>query len=75
MGAIAGVLADEPVRLRMYAVVVAAVALLVHKGVLDPQEADMWLGLVVAVLAVESSRSKVSPVPSGKHIEHWGLHE
>jgi len=55
----------EPVRLYLYTVLIAGIALLVSRGVVAADEALLWAALGAAVLgvpAVELARSKVSPV-------------
>lgn len=55
----------EPVRLYVYSVVAAVVALLVAFGVLDSNVVPVILAVVTAVLAVpavEKARASVSPV-------------
>jgi hypothetical protein len=42
----------EPIRRAMYPVIVAAVALLVFYGRLDPNSVPLWLALAVAVLSI-----------------------
>lgn len=60
------VLAEEPVRVYVYGVGVALVALLVTYGVLTPEQSAVWLGVAAAVVAVpvgaESLRDRVTPV-------------
>lgn len=58
-------LAREPVRVYLYGLTAALVALLVLYGVLAAGQAAAWLALVTAVLAVpatEGARARVSPV-------------
>lgn len=58
----------EPVRARLYLVVVAIVALLVAYGLVAGAIAPLWLALAAAALGVpgvESARSRVSPI--GRH--------
>ena len=55
----------EPVRLRLYAVLGAIVALLVYRGVVDQAEGPLWLALGAALLGIvgtETAREKVTPV-------------
>jgi hypothetical protein len=57
--------AEEPVRLYVYSVVAAILAVLVTYGVVDETALPVILAAVsalVAVPAVETARSKVSPV-------------
>jgi hypothetical protein len=57
--------ANEPVRLYVYTVVAALLAVLVTYGIVDEQALPVILAAVsaiVAVPAVETARSKVSPV-------------
>lgn len=57
--------AKEPVRLYVYSVVAAVLAVLVAYGIVDEQLLPVILAAVsavVAVPAVETARSKVSPV-------------
>lgn len=57
--------AEEPVRVYIYTVVAAIIAILVIYGVVDSTVAPVVLAVVSAVLAVpavEVARSKVSPV-------------
>jgi hypothetical protein len=60
--------AEEPVRLYVYSTVAAILAVLVTYGVVDETALPVILAAVsaiVAVPAVETARSKVSPVPTG----------
>jgi hypothetical protein len=55
----------EPVRVRLYAVLVPLVAALVAYGILDGSQGPLWLAVGAAVLGAtgtESARSKVSPL-------------
>lgn len=57
--------ATEPVRLYVYSVIAAVLAVLVAYGIVDEQMLPVILAAVsaiVAVPAVETARSKVSPV-------------
>lgn len=57
-------LADEPVRVRLYGVLTAVVALLVGRGILTGYEAPLWIALAAAVLGVagvETARADVTP--------------
>lgn len=59
--------AEEPVRLYVYSVVAAILAVLVAYGIVDETVLPVILAAVsalVAVPAVETARSKVSPVDS-----------
>lgn len=49
----------EPVRLYLYPIATAIIALLSFKGVLTADEAPLWLSIVGSVLAVEGVRSQV----------------
>lgn len=54
----------EPVRVYLYPVLTAAVAVLVGYGVVDEEQASLWIALGTAVLGVggtEVARSQVSP--------------
>lgn len=67
------ILAREPVRIYVYGVLVALLALLVGYGVIDGDAAALWLGLGVAVAsvpAVEGLRSQVSPA---RHVTTFGV--
>jgi biotin synthase-related radical SAM superfamily protein len=55
-------LKQEPVRLRIYSVVAVVAAYLVAKGVISPADFEFIGGLAATVLAVETARSKVTPV-------------
>lgn len=64
VSALVAYLKREPVRLYLYAVALAVVALLVVLGVLSASIAPVVLALVAAVLAVpttESLRARVTP--------------
>lgn len=55
----------EPVRVYVYTVLAVVIALLVARGVMSAAEAPLWTALVATLLgvpAVETARSKVSPV-------------
>lgn len=57
---------SEPVRVYVYGLAAALVALLVAYGVLDGGQAAVWLAVVTALLAVpaaEGARSMVVPLP------------
>lgn len=58
-------LACEPVRVYIYGIGVAVIAVLTYRGVLDPTESGLWLAVAAAVVAVpvtaESLRSRVTP--------------
>jgi hypothetical protein len=57
--------AEEPVRLYVYSVVAAILAVMITYGVVDSTALPVILAAVAAVLAVpavEKARSKVSPV-------------
>lgn len=63
-------IAREPVRVYLYGVLVAIVAVLVGYGVLDGSQAALWLALgsaLLAVPAVEAARSRVSPTSTARH--------
>lgn len=54
----------EPVRVYLYLVLVAIVALLVSYGIVNDGDRDLWLALGAAVLAVpgiEAARARVTP--------------
>lgn len=53
---------SEPVRLRVYALAALVLAYLMAKHVIGPDDYQFYLALVTTVLAVESSRAKVTPV-------------
>ena len=60
----------EPVRVWIYSVLVALVAVLVAYGVIDSEQAPLWIALGAAVLGVagtEAARAKVTPVDSLDH--------
>lgn len=65
---LAGLLYREPVRLYVYGVVAAVVALLVFRGVVSGAESLLWLALAQVLLAVpatEAARARVdSPATS-----------
>jgi hypothetical protein len=64
-GRVGRLVANEPVRLYVYTVLAIVVGLLVARGVLSTAEAPLWTALVATLLgvpAVETARSKVSPV-------------
>lgn len=46
---------SEPVRVRLYAVTVAVIAVLVAYGVLDGSHAALWLAVVAAALGVTAT--------------------
>jgi hypothetical protein len=58
-----GLLRREPVRVYLYSVLVAVLALLLAYGLVEADKVPLWLGLAASVLAVEGARSKVTPVP------------
>lgn len=55
----------EPVRLRVYSVVALVVAYLVARGVLQPADSELILGLAAAVLVVERTRAHTVPAAKG----------
>jgi hypothetical protein len=62
--------ASEPVRLYLYGVGLALVALLVAYGIVAAEFAPLWVALLVALLGVpatESARRAVSPSGGGAH--------
>lgn len=62
--------ASEPVRLYLYGVGLALLALLVGYGLVDGAQAPLWVALLVALLGVpatESARRAVSPLGGGAH--------
>ena len=66
--AIARTLAREPVRVRLYTIVTAIVALLVGRGIITGYEAPLWMALAAGVLGVagiESARAAVTPWTRG----------
>jgi hypothetical protein len=55
----------EPVRAYLYPVLLAVVGVLVGYGIIEQTQAALWIALGAALLgvpAVESARSKVTPV-------------
>lgn len=57
---------SEPVRVYVYGLAAALVALLVVYGVLDGAQAAVWLAVVTAVVSVplvEGARARVTPSP------------
>ncbi|MGZ0151867.1 phage holin [Kribbella sp. WER1] len=70
-------LRDEPVRVRLYAVVVLVAGYLLARGYVDATDYQFILSLVAAVLGVEAARSKVSPAINDKaqEDEHADLSE
>lgn len=65
----------EPVRRALYPVAVAVVALLVGYGIVDGQQAPLWIGLAVAVLVpggIEAARHVVySPATVRSYGAGW----
>lgn len=62
--------ASEPVRLYVYGVGLAVLALFVAYGLVAAEQAPLWLALLVALLGVpatESARRAVSPLGGGAH--------
>lgn len=73
MGVRLSLIQREPVRVYVYTVLVAVVAILVVYGILDSEQAPLWLALaaaVVSVPAVEGARAKVTP--TAKHRQPLG---
>ena len=61
-------LAREPVRVRLYGVIAALVAILVARGLITGYEAPLWTALAAAVLGVagvETARDRVTPWQPG----------
>jgi hypothetical protein len=61
---------SEPVRVRLYAITAAVVAILVAYGVVDDSTAALWLALGAAALGLTSTEvvraSVVSPATAGR---------
>lgn len=49
----------EPVRLYLYPIFTAVIALLAFKDIISADEAPFWLAIVASVLAVEGVRKSV----------------
>lgn len=58
-----GLVRREPVRVYLYSLIVAVLALLLGYGVVEPDKVPLWLALAGAALTVEGARAKVTPVP------------
>lgn len=59
---------SEPIRTRVYPVLVPLVGYLAARGVLDSDTASLVLALVAAVVggvAIEAGRARVSPITGG----------
>lgn len=57
-------LAREPVRVRLYAVISAIITLLVGRSIITGYEAPLWIALAAALLGVagvETARADVTP--------------
>lgn len=77
MSRLAALLAREPVRAYLYGALLAGLALLVGYGVLTGEQFALWAALgaaLLAVPAVEASRSRVTPVAAarGRHVSDDG---
>jgi len=60
----------EPLRIYLGGVLAALVAVLVAYGVIDSEQAPLWIALGAAILGVagtEAARSRVTPVDSLDH--------
>ena len=69
---LAGLAYREPVRLYVYGVLVAVVALLVYRGVVSGAESLLWLALAQAVLVVpatEAARGRVASPATQDQLE------
>lgn len=64
MSKLTDLVSREPVRVYLYGVAVAVIALLGVTGVLSAGLVPVILSLVGTVLAVEKARSLVTPVPT-----------
>lgn len=65
-------LTSEPVRVRVYSVLVAVLALLVWRGIVSSEESLLWLAIasaILGILGVESARAKVTPVAEPTVVE------
>jgi hypothetical protein len=58
---IKALVAAEPVRVRVYSVVVLVAGYLLVRGVVQPTDVDFVGSLAALVLGVEASRAKVTP--------------
>lgn len=55
-------LKDEPIRLRIYSLVLLVATYLVARGVISLDDMEFIIGIAGIVLAVETSRAKVKPL-------------
>lgn len=62
----------EPVRLRLYPVVVALVAILVARGVIAADESLLWLGLAAALFGVAGTELARRAVDSPATVNAYG---
>lgn len=61
--------AAEPVRLYLYGVLLAVLALLVGYGILAAELVPLWIALATALVmapGIEKARASVSPTPAPK---------
>ena len=61
MGTIKKLLANEPLRVRVYSIAVLVLGYLLARGVLNPEDVDFYVGLAALILGVESARAVVVP--------------
>ena len=61
MGTLKKLLANEPLRVRVYGIAVLVLGYLFAKGVLSAEDVDFYVGLAALILGVEVARSKVVP--------------
>lgn len=63
-------LREEPVRARLYALVVLVAGYLVARGVISAADAEFIGAVALTVLAVETARSRVEPLSKQDRHDH-----